>query len=620
MIRTPSNRSDAEIGKATRDIGLLMGGVKKNLITTEQDFIAAAADMSPWMASMIRSAMESPELHRRVLPEGSSAIVPFPERPLSPGETATLSAAQRLESELAAVPLPPQSPRAKTPEPEDRPVLDFLSARQDAMKRKPKPATGAMAPRGVQTVTIQGQNIVRTEVLPRPSQPFKVHSIPVRERSPADAPPAKRPKTGDKTVHDTRVVQIIQETIPTPASNDSQQEMNEIALKSKTDALERVEIQQRQQNAAVSRLKQRVRSRSASLRRRQDEHDTAAAIAPDPSLEISEVERSRRRSKATQEAIDAELEKLKSLGQAVMTREELELTDAQRDALYSTFNMNDMPSADKIREIQAGYGRFEPETPETIRKREDDVRRLEDVERTAAAVEQGRVQRTEAGRAVTSAGVESERIGADVATEAAAVESARKRAADDKRADAIQTWKSKSILDSTSRRLPPGVESSSELESILKRRKKLWRSGETGAGGRRVTSTTNDFDKWLTEQSDSKVLTRAKSSYRDLIGTFEPSSVRGKSLHRSLADRISRIERRIKGIRSGSIQISQLSASSRSRSRDPQDVPKKKKKRKFATTGESVPAAKKTKLKKGTGFSKKRKKVNEPSSVSRYFI
>jgi len=623
MIRTPSNRSDAEIGKATRDIGLLMGGVKKNLITTEQDFIAAAADMSPWMASMIRSAMETPELHRRVLPEGETKVIPFPERPLSPGETATLAASERLASDLSAVPPQPQSPRAKTPEPvaeEDKPVLDFLSARQAAMKRPAQPATGALAPRGVPKMTIQGQTVVRTEVLPKPPQPFQVHSIPVRKRSPGEtipAPPAKRPKTEEKAVHDTRVLQIIDETIPTPASNDSQQEMNEIALKSKKDALEKAEIEQQQQDAALNRLQQRVRSRSASLRRRQQEHDAAAAVTPDPSLEISTVERAKRLHDSTQAAIDAELAKMASLGAAVMTREELAMTDDQREALYKQFHMDDMPSEDTIREIQAREA--QPETADMRRRREEDVRRREDVTRTAVAVEQGQVQRTEASQAVTSAGVVSRRLGEDVATETAAVESARRKADE----DAIQRWKSESVLDSKSRRLPSGVKPTRELDALLKQRKKLWRIADTGAGGRRVTSTNSDFDKWLADQSDSKVLTKAKSSYRGVIGTFEPATSRGKSLHRSLADRISRIERRIKGIRSGSIQKSQISGSARSRSREPQDVPKKKKKRKIAITGEAVAGEPPKKARIGQGFSKKRKKVNkkpQPPSVSRYFI
>ena len=187
-----------------------------------------------------------------------------------------------------------------------------------------------------------------------------------------------------------------------------------------------------------------------------------------------------------------------------------------------------------------------------------------------------------------------------MATETAAVESAQRKTEE----GAIQRWKSESVLDSKSRRLPTGVKPTRELELILKQRKKLWRIADTGAGGRRVTSTNNDFDKWLTEQADSKVLTKAKSSYRGVIGTFEPASTRGRSLHRSLADRISRIEHRIKGIRSGSIQKSQISGSTRSRSREPQDVPKKKKKRKFATTGTAVPDPKKPKIREGEGFSR----------------
>ncbi len=396
--------------------------------------------------------------------------------------------------------------------------------------------------------------------------------------------------------------------------------MNEQILQSKKDALETSEIAQQQQTAAVDRLKQRVRSRSASLRRRQTEHDAVVAIPPDPSLEISTLERAKRLQDSTQAAIDAELAKLKSLGAAVMTREELAMSDEQRQALYKQFHMDDIPSEDTVREIRAKYGTAQPETAEMRRRREADVKRIEDVERTSRAVEHGRRERTEAGRAVTSADVVSRRLEKDVVVERAGVESARRKTDE----DAIQRWKSQSVLDSKSRRLPTGVKTTPELESLLKQRKKLWQSADTGAGGRRVTSTNKDFDKWLAEQSDSKVLTKAKSSYRDVIGTFEPGTDRGKALHRSLADRISRMERRIKGIRSGSIQKSQISGSTRSRSRDPQDVPrkkrkitKKKKKRKIQTTGEAVPDPKKPKIKKGGGF---RNKKPQSPSVSRYFI
>jgi hypothetical protein len=298
------------------------------------------------------------------------------------------------------------------------------------------------------------------------------------------------------------------------------------------------------------------------------------------------------------------------------------MTSEERTALYDKFGIGRLPSAEaeaRFRsDLEKDRGVLPPETEAARKSR---LRKRDDLERAERDLRESKRRKTALDAEVKEADTSRRRREEEVKKGQRSVSDAQQKAREDKQKDAIRVWKSSSVLDTGSRSVPSAIDSSSELSTIEKKRRSLWKRATTTIGGGSLTATDKDFGKWLKDQGTKNVLNKAKSAYQDVIGSTQPTTDRGKSLKSTAASRIVDIEGQLRKINVGTTQASRLSH--RGRSRSPRPIRKaasRSRSREYATTGKK---GRKRPPRVGGGLAKKRKivKVNkEPPSVSRYFF